>query len=75
MMRTADEGQGVDVRQAARGPFIDMVDFGQVARNVTSRRGAPTVLVVQNYSLVSGGNPLGATEVDGTLGMLSKTHR
>ena len=37
------KGEPVDIGVAAVGPFVDVVDFGEVARNVTTGRGAASL--------------------------------
>jgi hypothetical protein len=52
VMAPADEGQFVDVGAPTDHPFVDMVDFAQIARLVAAREGAATVQGVQDNSLI-----------------------
>ena len=70
MVAGAGEGEVVDVGEAAVGPFVDVVDFGEVAGHVATGRGAATVLGVQHDSLVRGGDPFGTAEVERAFGVL-----
>ena len=52
VMWRAAEGEAVDVGAAAGGPFVDMVDFTEVAGHVAAGGCAATVFGVQHDSLV-----------------------
>jgi hypothetical protein len=43
VIRWAGLGEFVDVGQSARGPLVDVVDFGAIARGVTAGPGAAAV--------------------------------
>ena len=69
-MLSAREGEVVDVGLPAEGPFVDVVDFGEVARHVAAWGGAATFLRVQHDPLIRGGDPFGAPEVKRSCGVL-----
>jgi hypothetical protein len=52
VMHPAGEGQFVDVGAPTDHPFVDMVDFAEIARLVAAREGTSTVQGVQNNSLI-----------------------
>ena len=68
-MAFAGEGECVDVGLSAGGPFVDVVDLGEVAGNVASGGGAAAVFGVQHDSLVCGGDAFAASEVERFFGV------
>ncbi len=58
----AGQCEFVDVGQAAVGPFVDVVDLGEVSGFVASGAGAAAFLVVQHDPLISGRDAFGAAQ-------------
>jgi hypothetical protein len=52
MVAFATEGEIVDVGQSAGGPFVDVMNLGEVAGDIATGSGAATVSGVQNNSLI-----------------------
>lgn len=70
------EGELVHIGQAAVGPLVEVVDLGEVAgdittgsRNRNTSEGTATVFVVQDNSLVGGGDALGPPQIERTFGV------
>src|ERR1700739_4019221 len=59
----AGEGQRVDVGAVVRGPFIDVVNLGQVSGRGTAGTGTATILGVQHNSLSGCGDAFGLTQI------------
>ncbi len=62
MVGSAGQGEFVDVGQATLGPFVDVVDLGEISGCVTAGPGAAAFLVVQHDSLIGGGDAFGAAQ-------------
>ncbi|KIU39566.1 hypothetical protein AN916_13490 [Mycobacteroides immunogenum] len=52
----AGEGEVVDVRGAAVGPFSDVVDFAEVSGHMAAGVGAAAVAGVEHEALFGGGD-------------------
>ena len=66
-MLTAGEREVVDVSAAALGPFVNVVDLAEVPGYVAAGRGAAAIFRVQHDSLIGGGDPFGATQIQRAL--------
>jgi hypothetical protein len=51
-MRLAAEGQFVDIRRAASGPFVDVVDLAPISGNVATWVRAAAIFGVQDHALI-----------------------